>query len=85
MMIHKLKTFLRIQKRMLWIYLLELWFFIEWPLAFTLNWFIIFLMPIWIGVYFMLAYIARGMSSRKNVERDVITGRVLFWESFKQF
>ncbi len=85
MTIPQLRTWWRIKRRIISMYAAEVYVWCEWPICLLLNWFILLTSPLWIGLVYMLAFLSRAISSRKNVERDVVSGRIWFWQMFKQY
>ncbi len=81
----KLKTWWRIQKRMALIYLTQLFYYIEWPLRFTINLLIFLAIPFWVGPFYMINILYRAWQSKKNVERDVMTGKIWYWDQFNLY
>ena len=81
----QLKTWWRIKKRVMAGYAAELFVFIELPLCLLINWALFLSIPLWIWLFFMANYVGKACLSQKNVERKVLTGKVWFWEQFKQY
>lgn len=83
---NKLKTWLRIKKRMMIIHLAEAYVFIEWPIKLLVNWIVFLSFPVWIGTVYMIHYAMLAWEStkkNKHAERAALTGRIWFWEVYR--
>ena len=81
----KIKTWVRIKRRIIKGYALELYEYLEWPIRLLVNWVIFLSLPVWIGPVFMALILFKAWESKKNVERSVMTGRIWYWEQFRQW
>lgn len=67
------------------IYFSEYFVYLEWPVCLLVNWLIFFSIPLWVGPAYMIMILIRAWTSKKNVERSVMTGKIWFHEQYKMW
>lgn len=85
MTIVQLKTWWRIQRRMFWLHFFDIWCALEFPVRFVVNWIFLLTAGIWLPPVYIFLSVSKALKERKCGERAALTGRIWFWEQFKQF
>lgn len=83
MTIYKLLTWWRIQKRMLSIYWELFLYYLLWPVRLTVNIVLFLTIPVWLAPFYMGIMVYRAWESKKNVEHDVLTGKIWLHDMFR--
>ncbi len=84
-MMNKLRTWWRIKRREISIWVDELNFYLELPFRFVVNLVFFFTLPLWVGFAYMIWIVIRAVRERKSAERSLFTGKIWAWEMYKLY